>query len=272
MARQQKQTVDYFPHYADASQRKTLTILQSKYGDTGYAVWFRLLETLAASDGHYIRCSLSVDWEYLTRRLIVEQDKATEILKTLVELEAIDKELWEQKRIIWSDNFAANIAEVYRNRRRELPQKPCENGNLRPNYTQSTENLHAQSRVEESRVEETKLEETRVEETPQPINQEKIKNIKSSYGEGGLVKLTQVEYQKLLSKFGEKDLDKRINKLATYIGGHDKKYKSHYMTILNWALNDDDKNNGRKSAADVRASKVISSPTDYTKAIKTEFK
>lgn len=152
MARQQKQTVDYFPHYADASERKTLTILQNKYGDTGYAAWFRLLELLASSDGHYITCSLDVDWEYLSGKLHVTYEQTTNILKTLVDLGAIDRPLWEKLNIIWSDNFMQNIAEVYRNRRRDLPSKPsCDGGNpnnLHVDYTQPTDNLHPQSRVE----------------------------------------------------------------------------------------------------------------------------
>ena len=177
MARQQKQTVDYFPHYADASLRKTITILQDKYGDTGYAVWFRLLEALASSDGHYISCSLQLDWEYLTRRLFATNEQVTEILKTLVELNAIDRELWEQKKIIWSDNFLANVAEVYRNRRRDLPQKPSGNGNLPVIYTQSTEKVHPQSRVEKSRVDNNiKGEETKVSTLPEELNKLKSKN------------------------------------------------------------------------------------------------
>jgi len=43
MARPRKQTVDYFPHDTDVSSGKTLTILQSKYGNDGYAFWFKLL-------------------------------------------------------------------------------------------------------------------------------------------------------------------------------------------------------------------------------------
>jgi len=38
MARPHKQTVDYFPHDTDASEGKTLTIIQSKYGNDGF-IW-----------------------------------------------------------------------------------------------------------------------------------------------------------------------------------------------------------------------------------------
>jgi len=46
-----------------------------------------------------------------------------EIIGLLARLEAIDAELWEQK-VIWCQNFADGIAEAYRNRAVEMPQRP----------------------------------------------------------------------------------------------------------------------------------------------------
>jgi len=40
-------TVEWFPHYANASSKMTLTILEKKYGASGYASWFKLLECIA---------------------------------------------------------------------------------------------------------------------------------------------------------------------------------------------------------------------------------
>lgn len=65
---------------------------------------------------------------------------------------------------------------------------------------------------------------------------------KLSFGEGGLVKLTQEEYDKLLGRFGLEDLNGRIERLATYIGSTGRKYQSHYMTILKWSYSDRNKN------------------------------
>ena len=58
MARTQKDTVDYFPHDADASAGDTLTVLEGQYANDGYAFWFKLLERLASSEGHFIDLSL----------------------------------------------------------------------------------------------------------------------------------------------------------------------------------------------------------------------
>ena len=53
MGRPAKQTVDYFPHYANASSRKTVEIMEVEFGAAGYAFWFKLLELLCRSPGHY---------------------------------------------------------------------------------------------------------------------------------------------------------------------------------------------------------------------------
>jgi len=50
------------------------------------------------------------------------------MLNLLVEMGAIDKDLWECDKIIWSQNLVDNVTEVYRNRRRELPCKPISTG------------------------------------------------------------------------------------------------------------------------------------------------
>ena len=49
MSRPRKAVVDYFPHYVNHG--KTLFILEQKYGNDGYAFWFKLLEMLGGSDG-----------------------------------------------------------------------------------------------------------------------------------------------------------------------------------------------------------------------------
>ena len=152
--RPRRQSVDYFPHDADASDRKTLTILTRKFGNDGYAAWFRLLELLARSENHFYDCNQLDDFQYLASKLNVAEDSATEIMEQLVVSGAIDGELWENK-IIWSQNFVDRLTEVYRKRGRELPQKPniCDRKPKAPSIS-ATEKT--QSRVEESEPKESK--------------------------------------------------------------------------------------------------------------------
>jgi len=64
-------------------------------------------------------------------------------------------------------------------------------------------------------------------------NGNKEKNI---YGE--FVLLTDDEYRKLVSQFGEEGTKERIEALNIGIGSKGYKYKSHYHTILSWERKD----------------------------------
>lgn len=121
MARPHKQTVDYFPHYC--TKGKTLFILETKFGNDGYAFWFKVLELLATTEGHAFDYNTNANWQFLLAKTGVDEDKAKQILETLIEVSAIDRELAEQK-IIWVQNFVDNIADVYVRRKAELPQRP----------------------------------------------------------------------------------------------------------------------------------------------------
>ncbi|HEX2925047.1 MAG TPA: DnaD domain protein [Ruminiclostridium sp.] len=121
MARPQKQTVDYFPHLVGDS--KTKFILENKYGNDGYAFWFKLLELLCKSDGHYYNCNGITEWEYLIALTKVSEAIAKDILNKLSEMGNIDPELWDNK-IIWCQSLVDNISDAYKKRTVSVPQKP----------------------------------------------------------------------------------------------------------------------------------------------------
>jgi DnaD/phage-associated family protein len=102
---------------------KTLFILENKYGNDGYAFWFKILELLANTEGHKYDCSDSYNYEFLVAKTHINKEMADEILNLLADLDAIDKELWKHK-IIWSDNFIKNITDAYERRKVKLPEKP----------------------------------------------------------------------------------------------------------------------------------------------------
>ena len=129
MARTPKDTVDYFPHYCNASDGDTLTVLEGQFGNDGFTFWFKLLEKLGSTDGHFIDCSQTRKWQVLCARARVKELQGVEIMNLLVEMGAIDKQLWETNKIIWCQNFVDNVAEAYRNRKRDIPLKPLSTPN-----------------------------------------------------------------------------------------------------------------------------------------------
>ena len=150
MARPKKQTVDYFPH--DCTHKKTIFILEQRYGNDGYAFWFKLLELLGDTEKHYIDLNESEAWEFLQAKTHLSGDMCKEILDLLSKLNAIDPELWQNK-VIWSDNFIERIATVYNNRRQETPEKPSFY-KQKPSSAGVSTKKTPQSKVKESKVKE----------------------------------------------------------------------------------------------------------------------
>lgn len=157
MARPTKQTVDYFPHDTDASGRRTLTVLEHKYGNDGYTFWFKLLELLGKSPGHYFVFADDDSWEFLLAKTkIKDAQTARGILATLATLGAVDKELHDHK-IIWSQNFVDGIADVYERRTAPLPQKPDWRVIEGKNKVSATDNPFSDNDNPQTKLNKTKL-------------------------------------------------------------------------------------------------------------------
>lgn len=159
MARPKKQTVDYFSHDTDAGQGRTLSVLQNKYGNDGYAFWFQLLELLGRSPGHYYNFKEATDWEFLLAKTHISRpETARSVLETLATLNAIDLELYEQG-IIWSQNFVDRLADVYVRRRENKPVKPVSAAEtpLKPTVTDLLLTETPQSKVKETIVKDSKV-------------------------------------------------------------------------------------------------------------------
>ncbi len=120
-----KQTVDYFPHYANASMRKTVDILERKYGNDGYAFWFKLLELLARTPGHYYTFPNEEELFALAALTRAEIDDTKTILGMLARLGAIDADLLSVN-CIWATNLVGNLSYIYDKRSGDPPAKPTQ--------------------------------------------------------------------------------------------------------------------------------------------------
>ena len=137
MARPKRQTVDYFPHFCKSG--RTIFILEGLYGNDGYAFWYKLLETLGESEGHCYDCSTTSNWSFLISRARVSDERAREIIATLVELGKIDAELWNEHSVIWVPRFVENLTDLYRKRATGIPDKPSFRGENYPKTGVSAE-------------------------------------------------------------------------------------------------------------------------------------
>lgn len=122
MSRPKSNTVEYFPHMAQHGS--TMAIIEGKFGNDGYAFWFKLLELLSQTENHFIDLKIIERWEFLQVKTRLDEITTSKMLDLLAKLQAIDTELWENDKIVWSQNLVENLKMVYANRKREVPQKP----------------------------------------------------------------------------------------------------------------------------------------------------
>ena len=103
---------------------KTLFTLERHFGKDGYVVWFKMLELLGDTEGHYYDVRQPAERTYLATYCDVDWSRCRQILEMMVDLRAIDKELWAGG-IIWCQHFVDGVAQVYtRNRSTAPPERP----------------------------------------------------------------------------------------------------------------------------------------------------
>lgn len=212
MGRLPKKGVDYFPHDTVASSMPTLYIIQQRYGNDGYAFWFKLLEFLGLQDGLKVDFSIQKDWLYFLSIAKVDAETGEGIMTMLADIDAIDKDLWRNNRVVWSQNFADRLTAIFVKRGVTLPKKPV---------SETTKPSDDKDAAQKPKKGGKKKKET--------ADEGKIK-----YGE--YVSMTENEYRSLVERVGQKGADACIEKLNNYKGSSGKKYTSDYRAILNWVI------------------------------------
>ena len=255
MARPAKTKVDYFPHMTHSG--KTIAILEARWGNDGYAFWFKLLELLGDSNDFSFNCNHSADWEYLLSKTRVTELVAEAILDKLAEIEAIDAGCWQQ-RIIWSDNLVRNLESVFVKRKQEAPQKPefleqkpdaaevsgdFRDGNAaEPDIIPTETDKVKESKPEQSEAEQTASKDNKAKKIKKTEEQEKP--CPSSLRAGAVrqadtVFLTVTELARLQREFGEEGAQRLITILDGYKTNNPDKgarYVDDYKAIHSWVV------------------------------------
>lgn len=163
MARKAKATAEYFSH--NCKQGKVAFIMQQYWGNDGYAAFFKLYERLGDSEGHFIDCKVDGEWDFLVSYLMIAPELVSEMIGKLCNIGVIDRELWYQGQVIWSQSFVDDLDVLYSRREIARPAKPdlCQHKSLSRGFmstgipvTGQSDDRNPYSRVEYSKEEKTK--------------------------------------------------------------------------------------------------------------------
>jgi len=114
MARPERNDIDYFPH--EVTHGKKMFIIENKYKNDGYAVWFKLLEELGKANFHYLDFNDEEQLMYLSSKFNIEEELLKNIVEDLAKLNAINKELYLENKIVFSEKFIESIQDAYKRR------------------------------------------------------------------------------------------------------------------------------------------------------------
>jgi hypothetical protein len=121
MPRPQKTNVTWFPH--PVTHGRKMGLLERKYGNDGYAVWFKLLEELGNAAMHGITLSSPVQIELYAARCLVTEERFLQIISDLIRWEEFDAEIWETRRVLYSPKFVESVELIYSKRQTQKPTR-----------------------------------------------------------------------------------------------------------------------------------------------------
>jgi hypothetical protein len=218
----------YFSHDANARHDPKILALRSIYGIQGYGIYWVIIEMLREQEDYQLPKK-----EYIYNAIAMQvqcKDFAKEDAKQFVQdcINEFDL-LHENNDFIYAKSLLKRME-----KKNDLSEKRRAAAKARWNKTNDTndepDDEDANAKQMDANAKQTDARKGK---------ESKEKEKKYSYDTH--VTLTRDEYQKLIDKFGEPDAKERIERLSLYKGSKGKKYKSDYMTILQWAKREEPK-------------------------------
>ena len=119
--RPESKNVFYFPHYTKSNRE--LDLIEYRHKSEGYRAYYKLLEMVADADYHRLSIKSQDEKDMFDIGMNSNQEVVTDVINILVNKGRIDRELWENEKVIWMGDFVETLKPVYSNRHKPLPQK-----------------------------------------------------------------------------------------------------------------------------------------------------
>lgn len=182
MARPERRDADYFPFYA--KDGRTLFVLQHKFGLEGIGFFTNLMRLLTTTTDHHISLEDEGDRLYTFSRIGCDEERGVAILDAMAATGKIDKQLWNEYRVVVSEDLIESLKAAYEKRANEVVTLE----QIRAHYTgedvsgagnpatgefpgpetPQDESLRGQKPTKERKGKESKGKERKGEETPPP--------------------------------------------------------------------------------------------------------
>lgn len=249
MARQQQNTVDYFPFLC--KEGEAMFYIENKYGNDGYATWIKILRQLAVTNYHYLNLSEYKTIMFLSSKCKVNEKLLLEIITDLCNIGEFNKPLWEQNKIIYSEKFIENIKDAYSRRKNECINLHTLCIHLNSSGVQSayilsqnvytkpqSVDINTHSIVEYSIVKDSKVKDNK--ENDINISFDVFWNLYNK-------KINSKDCESKWNKLKNNDRQKIIDTLPNFLNSIvDKQYQPHPITYLNQKRWNDEQNNTTK--------------------------
>lgn len=95
-------------------------ILEQEFQNDGYATWFKLLEALATTDNHFLDMTVTKRVMLMAAKCHISKKRLTAIINKLAELDEIDRGLWDQCSVVYSQKFVDSVTDAYRKRSNDI--------------------------------------------------------------------------------------------------------------------------------------------------------
>lgn len=120
MGRKVKKTTSHFLHENDHSGNKELYLLQKRFGNDGYAFYFKMLELISKTEGFVIDITSEYSIVSIADYMNLSKERFVEILLYAAEIGLIEQFMFKNKKKICSVIFIKQLKQIFRRNKLEI--------------------------------------------------------------------------------------------------------------------------------------------------------
>ena len=273
MARPCKKGLEYFPFELGFFRNDDIRRIKSEFGAKGIMVLLVVFISVYENEGYYLR------WDDDSCFFVSEDagcgcspNLVREVMQVCIKRGLFDEAVFNMYSVITSHKIQVNFQRVAKGRALKNPIevdgrfwvlnenetesciKVCPEKGFSENNPSNSENNPSNSENNSHKEKESKEKESKenIGATAQPPPSpplSKSKPVKHKHGEYQHVLITDDQYSKLITDYGERIVAEYIKRLDEYLENHRKAhYDNHNLTIRNWLNKDGVKKLSEQSA------------------------